>query len=353
MSTTENTPVAPAEEISQVGNPATAHLKLGDAYADNIYSRSRAAVENILSNCVMANPDGTSRTLGEMLGADNVKDITGFIANDAILPLVTALGDLHGTANTLMGTTYKVIDRDLCLHKIPDIFLLQQSLVQMSIATQVYFDRTAFDDKFPPADGWHNNLMALESMVVEAELASGIQYKEGDVPYRNEMIEVVDINGNHMPNCRYVNFTYANSATGVKDVTDIPAIWNDDLSSFVYLPMVLLWRPSSRLPMTTDDDVTAEGLSKAFLAQTTESHEQVHQIRVQQRQAALEAQEEERKRQEADDANAIGVAPASESFSSQATETNISEKLESFGQPVPCTVPDQTPEGPAHEPTND
>lgn len=360
MSTTENTPVVSTEEINQVGNPATAHLDLSDKYADGIYKQSRSAVENILANCVMRQPDGTDVKLHEILGMDNVRDISGFIANDAILPLTIGLGDMHATINTLMGTTYKILNRDLCLHKIPDIFLLQQSLVQLSMATNIYFNRTLHDAKFPPADGWSNNLMELEALVLAAEKESGIEYKEGDVPFRNEMIEIVDIHGNHAPNCRYVNFSYVNSATGVQDVTDIPSIWNDDSGEFIYLPMILLWRPSARLPMTVDDQLNASTLSKAFLAQTTESHEQVHQVRVAQRQAALEAAEEERKRQEElakNDANAVGVAPA-ETFASVAQEVDVSAKLNSLPkQPQPCTVPDnhhdEIPEGPANESAND
>lgn len=296
----ETTEIVKETEINEVENPANATLSLNDAYMDSIYKNTLNGVKHILTNVALNNPDGTTVTLGQLLGQPNVDAISGFINNDVILPLIYALGDLHGTANTLMATTFQTVQQDMCLHKVSDVFLLQQSILQLGVSTNVYFNRSAFDDKFPESDGWSFNLLELNAMIVKAEEEAGITYKENEVPYRNEYVELVDIKGQHMPNCRFVNFAYTNTATNTQEITDIPAFWNDDINEYVFIPYILKWRKANKLPTSLNDaNFDANAISGAFLAQTTETHEQVHKQRVAERQAALEAQEEERKKAEA------------------------------------------------------
>lgn len=286
-------------EVNQTENPAAAKLQLNDVYMDSLYNNTLDGAKYILNNVVLKDTEGKESKLGEMLGSDNVDGIAGFINNDVILPLIYALGDLHATVNTLMGTTFKTVQEDMCIHKVSDVFLLQQSILQLGVSTNVFYNRNQFDDKFPGADGWSFNLLELNAMIAAAEEEAGITYKDGEVPYRNEYVELVDIKGNHMPNCRFVNFTYTNSATNTQDVTDIPAFWNDDINEYVFIPYILKWRKANKLPVSlTDENFDIGAVSGGFLAQTTEAHERVHQQRVAERQAALEAQEEARKEEE-------------------------------------------------------
>lgn len=292
-------------EINETENPATAKLHLGDVYMDNLYGNTFEGTKNLLANVILRNADGSESKLGDLLGMPNIEGITAFINNDVILPLINALGNMHATANTLMATTFQTVQQDMCLHKVSDIFLLQQSLLQLGVNTNVYYNRNMFDDKYPAEAGWSFNLLELNSLIVEAEAEAGIEYKDDEVPYRNEYVEIVDIKGNHMPNCRFVNFTYTNSVTNTQEVTDIPAFWNDDINEYVFIPYILKWRKANKLPVSLDDEnFDASAISGGFLAQTTETHEQVHQQRVAARQAALEEAEEKRKADEAERAKA-------------------------------------------------
>ena len=326
----ETAQVVNEQDVAVNENPVVAALVLGDAYMDNLYNNSRNGVTSLLSNVAFA--DG--KKLVDLLGPENIGNIGGFITNDIILPLVYAMGDMHSSTNTLMGTIFKTLQRDSCLHKISDIFLLQQSLIQLTVSTNVYFDRTQFDDKYPAADNWSFNLMEMENAIAKRDLDAGITYKADETPYRNEFIEVVDIKGNHMPNCRFVNFTYTNTVTNEQELTDIPAIWNDDINEYIFLPLVLKWRFANKLPTSLmDQEFSADTISKGFLAQTTETHEQVHQQRVATRQAALEEAEEKRK---ADEAAAQRNKPLQEQITehirdavaTQAKESNFQEAVD-------------------------
>ena len=289
--TTENAAIIPETELD--AQPMDPKLVLDNPYVNDIYSRSFDHVEYILSNVAFA--DG--RKLTDLLGADNLRSITGFITGDVILPLANVMGDFHATANTMMGTTFKTLQDDLCLHKTTDVFLLQQSIIQLAISTNIYFDPKQFDGQFPESDGWSFNLMLLNDSIEEKNKAAGIVTAEGEVPYRNEYIEVVDIKGVHHKNCRFVNFTYQDTNAGEHIVTDIPAIWSDDLNEYLLLPYILKWRFANKLPSTDADDAfNAVAIAKGFIPQTTETYEQVHQERKKASQEAAEAAEVQRKK---------------------------------------------------------
>lgn len=236
-------------------------VSLMDPYTAKLYQTVKADLMQVFKSITF----GGEHTLSSMLGEVANEQVTNIILNQVTTPLIDALSANHATLQVINTKIAPVIKRDMVLHKIPDIFLLDQQLAQMRRNAEVYFNSDHLYDTYPSTDGWSDDLVALERYCMQRDTDNGVVLEENDVPFRDEPISIVTLAGVLIPNARYVNFSYIDNNTRTQEVTDIPAFWNVDKGEFLVTAAIALWKHrvesieetldySQRI---TGDDITA------------------------------------------------------------------------------------------------
>ncbi len=209
-----------------------------DPYTAKLYQTVKSDLMQVFSSISF----GGQTTLAGILGSVATDQVTNIILNQVTTPLIDALSANNASLQVITTKIAPVIKRDMVLHKIPDIFLLDQQIAQMRRNAEVYLNPEHLFDTYPKTDGWSSDLLDLERYCMQRDLDNGVTLDEGEVPFRDEPISIVTIAGALIPNARYVNFSYIDNNTQTQEVTDIPAFWNVDKGEFLVTAAIALWK---------------------------------------------------------------------------------------------------------------
>lgn len=251
----------PVEETTNTLPPVMQLQKLTDPYEQRIYDGVVNDIRTLMKSITFGDA-----TLAGFLG-ESQEQVIALILNEAIQPLITALGNHHSTVQAMDRTVLPVLQRDLVLHRMPDIYMLNQYLGSLRRNCQVYWTAAQLFEKYPAEDGWSANLIEVEGLVAELHAQTGTSDVEGEVPFRNVPISVVTTDGTLYERARYCNFTYTDTADRTQNMSDAPAIWLEDKQEFMTLGALGLWRYAPEhaiVDMIDNDIVTQDELVKAY-----------------------------------------------------------------------------------------
>lgn len=233
----------------------------GDEYYDAMYKHTHDDIQRVLEN-VTVTEDG--RSLATLLGTDATEGLSNIINNEVITPLINALANFHKTTQVLDTTTHAVLKRDMVLHQIPDVYLFSQQIAALRQNCNIYFHPDSLHGLYPSEEGWTSNLLMVEEHAIEIDRVAGITYEDGEPPLRNVNVSVVLADGTLCPNVRYTNFTYEDSTTGSRVLTDIPAFWDEGANEYLIDAAIALIRLRDTTAITDGINVTGKDINTAY-----------------------------------------------------------------------------------------
>lgn len=241
----------------------------GDVYYDSIHTQVHDDLKWLFEKKLVGE---SGASFSEQLGEKTAEQIQAAIVNCVISPLISGLASQFASIQTLKSTTLPVLERDRLLHTMPDIFHLHTMIIGMSVNSDIYGTTLAQatnkykDEAGNYIDGWNANLLDLERSVSEREKANGVTYRDEEVPYRDEPIEVIDILGKHRKRVRYTNFSFLDQTKNEQVVTDMPAFWDDEVGEYIIISLVALWksRKADDALILQDTVITGDQISQGL-----------------------------------------------------------------------------------------